>query len=211
MYCSMSVYYDHSFEEIITARDKWLSAGGLMFPDRCTLYIAAIEDRNYPRKNAFWRNVYDFDMSPMYAVVNSQPATSRIRHSKMISDACPFKQIDFYKITKNEWDQFAIVFCLNVAREAEGITALFTFFEIEFTKCHKPVIIGTRPGSKLENWLPTVFYLSSDYIVAVDQDDEVYGSLVFNGENKRQTTIRIDLCYRNRRGFLREHFQYEFR
>lgn len=193
------------------ARDKWLTSGGLMFPDRCTLYIAAIQDQDYSRKNAFWRDVYGFDMSPMYAVVNLQPAQSRIRSSKMITDFCPFKQINFYEITKGEWEEFAVVFRLKVDRDSDDITALFTFFEVEFTKCHRPVTISTRPGSKLENWLPTIFYLNATDMVPVHRKDEVYGSLVFNGKNKQKATIRIDLCYRNRSGFLREKFLYEFR
>ena len=28
-------------------RDKWLASDGLMFPDRATLYVTAIEDRQY--------------------------------------------------------------------------------------------------------------------------------------------------------------------
>ena len=28
-------------------RDKWLAEGGLMFPDKATLWITAIEDRQY--------------------------------------------------------------------------------------------------------------------------------------------------------------------
>lgn len=182
-----------------------------MFPDRCTIYIAAIEDQKHARNNYFWRNVYGFDMSPMYKAVNSEPARSRIRRNKLFTDACPFKQIDFYHITKGDWERFEVVFCLNVERDAQDITALITFFEIEFTKCHQPVTISTRPGSKLQNWLPTVFYLNCEYIVPVDRNDKVYGSIVFNGKNKRKTTIRIDLCYRNRQGFLRDKFQYEFR
>ena len=31
-------------------RDKWLASDGLMFPDRATLYVTAIEDRQYKGK-----------------------------------------------------------------------------------------------------------------------------------------------------------------
>ena len=45
-------------------RDKWLAPEGLMFPDRATLYVTAIEDRQYKDdKINWWDNVYGFDMS----------------------------------------------------------------------------------------------------------------------------------------------------
>lgn len=206
-----SIFYDNSFEEIIAARDKWLSTDGLMFPDRCTLYIAAFQDQEHARANSFWRNVYDFDMSPMLQVVNSQPSRRRIRSSEMFTNACPFKQIDFYRMTQAEWDSFAIVFRLKVKCRANEITALYTFLEFEFTRCHTPVMISTRPGSKIKNWLPTVFYLNCSHIVPVDRRDLVYGSMVFDGKNQQKPSVRLDLCYRNQRGFLRDDFHYKFR
>ena len=32
-------------DSVLYARDKWLAPDGLMFPDRATMYICAIEDR----------------------------------------------------------------------------------------------------------------------------------------------------------------------
>lgn len=181
-----------------------------MFPDRCTLYMSAIEDATYSRKISFWKNVYDFDMSPIYNAINSVPVRAHVKRSKLISDTCPFKLIDFYRVTVDDWKQFAIVFRLNVKYKSEHFVALITFSEFEFTKCHTPVKLSTRPGSKLKTWMPTIFYLNLDEALQLDKDDELYGSVVFNGANKKKTKIRIDLCYRNRHRFLREHFIYKF-
>ena len=43
-YC---LFYESMLNTVLVARDKWLKPGGLIFPDRATLYIAAIEDRQY--------------------------------------------------------------------------------------------------------------------------------------------------------------------
>lgn len=184
-----------------------------MFPDRCTLYISAVEDKTRTHNHSFWRNVYDFDMSAIYTVVNTEPGLAHIRQNKIISDACPIKIINFYNITTDEWQKFEIVFCLNIERDSVQFAALFTFVEIEFTKCHRPIKISSRPGSKLSNWIPTLFQLNSDEISQLHlyNGDEVYGSLMFNAENKRKAKIRIDLCYRNRSGFLRDFFHFQFR
>ena len=43
-YC---LFYESMLDTVLYARDKWLAPTGLMFPDRATLYVCAIEDRQY--------------------------------------------------------------------------------------------------------------------------------------------------------------------
>ena len=43
-YC---LFYESMLDTVLYARDKWLKPDGLLFPDRATLYITAIEDRQY--------------------------------------------------------------------------------------------------------------------------------------------------------------------
>lgn len=54
--------------------DKFLAPGGLMFPDRATLYVCAIEDRQYKDdKIHFWDDVYGFDMSNIIKLDLQEP------------------------------------------------------------------------------------------------------------------------------------------
>eukprot|EP00163_Fabomonas_tropica_P033064 TRINITY_DN853_c0_g1_i8.p1 TRINITY_DN853_c0_g1~~TRINITY_DN853_c0_g1_i8.p1 ORF type:complete len:235 (-),score=86.49 TRINITY_DN853_c0_g1_i8:597-1301(-) len=39
--------YESMLDTVLYARDKYLNEGGLIFPDKATLYITAIEDREY--------------------------------------------------------------------------------------------------------------------------------------------------------------------
>ena len=41
--------YESMLDTVLYARDKWLSPGGLLLPDRCTLSVVAIEDAEYRR------------------------------------------------------------------------------------------------------------------------------------------------------------------
>ena len=41
-YC---LFYESMLDTVLFARDKWLAPNGLMFPDKATLYVTAIEDR----------------------------------------------------------------------------------------------------------------------------------------------------------------------
>ena len=55
-------------------RDKFLAPDGLMFPDRATLYVCAIEDRQYKDdKINWWDDVYGFDMSCIRHVALQEP------------------------------------------------------------------------------------------------------------------------------------------
>jgi protein arginine N-methyltransferase 1 len=56
--------YESMLDTVLFARDKWLKPGGLLFPDKATMYVCAIEDADYREdKINFWNNVYGFDMS----------------------------------------------------------------------------------------------------------------------------------------------------
>jgi protein arginine N-methyltransferase 1 len=39
--------YESMLDTVLVARDKWLNPGGLIFPDKATLYVAGIEDGDY--------------------------------------------------------------------------------------------------------------------------------------------------------------------
>ena len=39
-YC---LFYESMLDTVLFARDKWLAADGMLFPDRATLYVSAIE------------------------------------------------------------------------------------------------------------------------------------------------------------------------
>ena len=59
---------------MLYARDKWLAPNGLMFPDKATLYVTAIEDRQYKDdKINWWDDVYGFDMSCIRKVALQEP------------------------------------------------------------------------------------------------------------------------------------------
>ena len=39
--------YESMLDTVLLARDKYLKPGGLIFPDKATMYICAIEDQEY--------------------------------------------------------------------------------------------------------------------------------------------------------------------
>lgn len=50
-YCLL---YESMLNTVLYARDKWLAADGVLFPDRAKLYVCAIEDRQYKDDKINW-------------------------------------------------------------------------------------------------------------------------------------------------------------
>lgn len=70
-YC---LFYECMLDTVLFARDKWLLPNGLLFPDKASLYITAIEDRQYKDdKINWWDNVYGFNMSSIRKVAITEP------------------------------------------------------------------------------------------------------------------------------------------
>ena len=53
-YC---LFYESMLDTVLYARDKWMAPDGLMFPDKATLYVCAIEDRQYKVRNFIYQRL----------------------------------------------------------------------------------------------------------------------------------------------------------
>lgn len=134
-YC---LFYESMLDTVLFARDKWLQADGILFPDRCTLYITAIEDRQYKdEKINWWDDVYGFNMSSIRKVAITEPLVDVVDPKQVVSNAFMVKEVDLYTINKADLD-FTTPFELVMKRN-DFVQALVTFFNVEFTKCHKRI------------------------------------------------------------------------
>uniref|UniRef100_A0A8C5DMA9 type I protein arginine methyltransferase n=1 Tax=Gouania willdenowi TaxID=441366 RepID=A0A8C5DMA9_GOUWI len=93
-YC---LFYESMLNTVIYARDKWLKPEGLIFPDRATLYVTAIEDRQYKDyKIHWWENVYGFDMSCIKEVAIKEPLVDVVDPKQLVSNSCLIRRdLDF--------------------------------------------------------------------------------------------------------------------
>ena len=110
-YC---LFYESMLETILYARDKWLKPDGLLFPDRASLYICAIEDRQYKDdKINWWDEVYGFNMSCIRKVAITEPLVDVVDPKQVVSNSCLLKEVDLYTVTKDEL-AFSSPFSLQV-------------------------------------------------------------------------------------------------
>jgi len=239
-YC---LFYESMLDTVLYARDKWLAPGGLMFPDKATLYICGIEDRQYKDdKIHWWDDVYGFDMSCIRKVALTEPLVdtvdcnqngraegsapsnslsssfmSQLMISKcrtvytkqVVTNSCLIKEIDIQTCTKEDIP-FTSPFHLQIKRN-DYMQALVTYFNIEFTKCHKRVGFSTSPEARYTHWKQTVFYLD-DYLTC-KKGDEVTGvfSMKPNTRNIRDLDFEIKVDFNGELGKVSESNAYRMR
>lgn len=178
-YC---LFYESMLDTVLYARDKWLDKEtGMMFPDRCTLFVTSIEDRQYKdEKINWWDDVYGFNMSHIRKVAISEPLVDVVDPKQVATNSYLVKEVDLYNVQKEDL-AFSSDFHLVVKRN-DFIQALVTYFNVEFTKCHKRLGFSTSPESPYTHWKQTVFYLD-DYITA-KKGEEIFGTFSMHPNEK---------------------------
>ncbi|XP_051547674.1 protein arginine N-methyltransferase 8-B-like isoform X4 [Myxocyprinus asiaticus] len=169
--------------------------GGFMFPDRATLYVVAIEDRQYKDfKIHWWENVYGFDMTCIRNVAMMEPLVDIVDPKQVVTNSCLIKEVDIYTV-KTEDLTFTSAFCLQIQRN-DYVHGLVTYFNIEFTKCHKKTGFSTAPDAPSTHWKQTVFYLE-DYLT-VRRGEEILGSITVkpNENNERDLDFTFELDFK---------------
>ncbi|EDW58908.2 protein arginine N-methyltransferase 1-B [Drosophila virilis] len=206
-YC---LFYESMLDTVLYARDRWLKPNGMMFPDRGTLYITAIEDRQYKdEKINWWDDVYGFDMSCIRKVAVTEPLVDVVDPKQVVSTACMVKEVDLYTVQKADLN-FSSKFNLTIKRN-DFVQALVTYFNIEFTKCHKRLGFSTSPDSTYTHWKQTVFYLD-DHITA-KKNEEINGTFQMkpNERNNRDLDFVIDINFKGELSEIQESNTYRMR
>jgi len=182
--------YESMLDTVLFARDKWLNPGGLIFPDKASIYLIAIEDAEYREdKINFWDNVYGFDMSCIKELALMEPLVDNCEPKQIISDSCSIMSIDLYTVKKEDLD-FNSEFSVNIERD-DYCHALVAYFIVEFSKSHTNLRFSTGPRSKYTHWKQTVFYLQEELLV--NKNDVIKGQINVkrNAKNPRDIDITI--------------------
>ncbi|XP_065843583.1 protein arginine N-methyltransferase 1-like [Oscarella lobularis] len=187
-YC---LFYETMLPTVLYARDKWLVEGGLLFPDKASLFIAAIEDRSYKdEKINWWDTVYGFDMSPIRNVALTEPLVDVVDGRQVCSTANLLKEFNINTV-KVEDLSFSAPFEIFLRRQ-DYVDAFVVWFNVQFTPCHKKTGFSTAPEARYTHWKQTVFYLD-EYLTA-KKGEAVRGlfSMKPNSRNKRDLDFEIE-------------------
>lgn len=182
--------YESMLDTVLDARDKWLKPGGLLFPDKATLYVTAIEDAEYREdKINFWNNVYGFDMSCIKELALVEPLVDICDHKQVMSNACSILDIDLYTVTKEELD-FESDFKVSINR-SDYCHALVAYFTVEFSKTHTKIGFSTGPKAEYTHWKQTVFYLDKPITASLGEVLSGHVKVTRNKKNPRDIDIHF--------------------
>jgi len=204
-YC---LFYESMLDTVLYARDKWLAPGGMLFPDKATLYIMAIEDFQYKEEKIdWWESVYGFDMSCIKEVAKSEGLVDEVKSSQVVSDACLIKEIDLYKVTKDDLS-FSSPFHLKMERN-DHVHAFTIYFDIEFTKCLNNTYFSTAPDAEYTHWKQTTFYLDDGYVVREGEEMTGTFSMKPNKRNPRDLDIQLAMEFKGKYAIVSECHDYK--
>lgn len=99
--------------------------------------------------------------------------------------------LDLYTCTVADL-AFKNQFKLSVKRD-DFVHALVSWFDIDFTACHKPIRFSTGPHTKYTHWKQTVFYF--DDVLTVQQGEEISLDLDVKPNNKNRRDLDIKIGY----------------
>lgn len=190
-YCLL---YESMLNTVLVARDRYLAPGGLIFPDKATMYLNAIEDGEYKdQKIEFWDNVYGFNYSHMKKIALREPLVDTVTQEAIVTNNCAIRDIDLYTV-KVEDLEFEVPFELTMQRN-DFVHALVCYFDIDFAACHRPVHFSTGPEAKYTHWKQTIFYLHDH--IAGRTGDTLSGTfkLAPNAKNERDLDLNIKYTF----------------
>lgn len=188
-----ALLYESMLDSVLIARDLWLrqDGKGMIFPDKASIYLVAIEDGDYKdEKIKYWDNVYGFDYSCMKDLALAEPLVDTVDAKQIMSEApCKLLDIDINTVTKEELD-FSAPFQLKAAR-SDYVHGFLLYWDCTFSASHKPVGFSTSPSDAYTHWKQTTFYLREDLIM--EEGEVVTGSLSCkrNAVNHRELDINI--------------------
>jgi protein arginine N-methyltransferase 1 len=148
-------------------------------------------------------------MSSIRKVALTEPIVDVVDRNQVVTNSCLIKEIDIQTMKKEDIP-FEAPFHLQIKRN-DYIQALVTFFNIEFTHCHKRVGFSTAPEAPYTHWKQVVFYLE-DYLTCT-KGEELYGvfKLKPNTRNIRDLDMEIDVDFQGELSQVVEHNTYKMR
>jgi len=184
--------YESMLDTVIYARDKWLAEGGMLFPDKAQLYLVGIEDQEYrDEKINFWDNVYGFDMSPIKKLALLEPLVDTCDPKQVITAPYKVLDIDIYTVTKPDLD-FDSRWELKLNKR-DLCHAVVAYFDVQFSKSHRPIGFSTGPFAEYTHWKQTVFYI--DEPMPAETGDTLHGRIKVGRNAKNPRDIDISIWY----------------
>eukprot|EP01065_Artemidia_motanka_P029984 TRINITY_DN36020_c0_g1_i1.p1 TRINITY_DN36020_c0_g1~~TRINITY_DN36020_c0_g1_i1.p1 ORF type:complete len:369 (+),score=130.04 TRINITY_DN36020_c0_g1_i1:88-1194(+) len=200
--------YESMLNTVLWARDHLLKKDGKIFPDKATMYIAAIEDSDYRRdKIDFWQSVEGFDFRAIQRLALIEPIVDVVETQQVMSTQCALLHLDLYKCKVSDLT-FTCMFTLQANRR-DMLHAFTVFFDVSFGSVHQPVHMTTSPHTKYTHWKQTVFYTNEP--VFCNKGDSIKGTLTCKPNERNHRDLDIGLAVTISGRYTRAQFEQDYR
>ncbi|CAM9124572.1 unnamed protein product [Chrysoparadoxa australica] len=183
--------HERMLETYVTAREKFLKPGGLMFPAVGTIVVAAITapelHQEQMLKAGFWetQNFYGLDLSALHERAKqehfAQPVVGYFNPKSTISALPAMHAVDFTRITCDELLTFEVPFSFSVTKTAI-MHGLGCWFDLAFQGSQAYVMLSTSPECPGTHWYQSRLLFCRP--LAVNATQIVRGSLKFKANER---------------------------
>jgi protein arginine N-methyltransferase 1 len=181
--------YESMLQSVIGARDRFMRAGGTMFPSGVRMLIAGVNDGGCERRLAFWDDVCGFDLRTIRDAALKEPRVGRLEADAVVTGEAELLRIDLNAVTVADL-RVDVDFELRVSARSK-LNGFVVWFDVVFDGPEKRVVLTTSPFEPETHWEQTTFYVKE--VVDVAEDDVITGRFVMhqNAQNWRSQDIRI--------------------
>ncbi|KAF7703576.1 protein arginine N-methyltransferase 3 [Silurus meridionalis] len=186
--------FESMLDSVIFARDRYLTERGSVYPDLCTISLAAVSDADKHHDHiAFWDDVYGFKMPCMKKAVIPEAVVEVLKPETVISESTVIQTLDCNAVTLSDLE-FTADFTLKITANT-NCTAVVGYFDIFFDRdCTNKVMFSTSPNCTKTHWKQTVFFLENP--IPVQSGDELPGRITVckNRKDPRALIVTLNIA-----------------
>ena len=184
--------YESMLDTVLYARDKWLSPGGLILPDRCTMYVCGIEDAEYrSAKLDWWSSVYGFKMSAIQRMAVQEPLVDTANAKQVCTNTCKLLDVNVLSVSRADMNGWERQFTLRMERD-DYVHAYVVYFTCDFSLGKDKVHFSTGPAAPYTHWKSTILYLDEPLTVCKGESVSGVMRVRKNDKNPRDLDIEVD-------------------
>uniref|UniRef100_A0A3B4B5M1 type I protein arginine methyltransferase n=1 Tax=Periophthalmus magnuspinnatus TaxID=409849 RepID=A0A3B4B5M1_9GOBI len=187
--------FESMLDSVLCARDLYLADEGSVYPDICTMSLAALSDPALHQEHvAFWDNVFGFDMSVMKKAVVPEAAVEVVRPEALMCEPAVIQRFNCNSVSLSDLE-FEAEFCLKIMNSAPCTVSNDTVTLLMDLLClgNCTVMFSTGPNATKTHWKQTVFLLEKPLLLSTGE--ELKGKIMVrkNKKDPRSLLISIEL------------------
>lgn len=194
-YAGCGLLFDSMLPAFIAARDRFLKAGGCVFPSAARIVMTAIEDEEYRnRKLNFWDDVYGFRYSAMKREALYEPLIDSCPTGGVLCGEHVVRAFDSLTVQESDID-FTAPFSL-IPCEANTAHAFVLWFDLFFRGPERSFSFSTSPFCEQTEFNQIVCYLPDP--IKLSCGDLVEGQLTMRRNEQNQRNENITIAFKSK-------------